>query len=123
MTPDIRVVNLKEKAGLIHELHAYKLIALLNDYQIKMVKAKREFVWHRHDETDELFLVVEGRLQIALRDTTLDVAEGELVVIPKGVDHKPICRESCTVVLIEPAGTLNTGNAGGELTDPDVVWI
>lgn len=120
---DIRVVNLKEKAGLIHELHSYKLIARLNTYQLKLVKAQREFIWHHHDNTDELFMVVEGRMQIALRDRILDVKEGEIVVIPKGVDHKPICIECCTVLLIEPEGTLNTGNAGGALTDTGISWI
>jgi mannose-6-phosphate isomerase-like protein (cupin superfamily) len=120
---DIRVVNLKEKAGLIHELHSYKLIAELNNYQVKLVKAQREFVWHHHDATDELFMVVEGRMQIALRDRTFELQEGELVVIPKGVDHKPICIERCTVLLIEPKGTLNTGNTGGALTDTGISWI
>ena len=120
---DIRVVNLKEKAGLIHELHSCKLIAELNDYPIKLVKARREFIWHHHDETDELFMVVDGTMQIVLRDRTLDLQEGELVVIPKGVDHKPICMEQRTVLLMEPKGTINTGNAGGALTDPDVSWI
>ena len=114
---------MKKKAALIRELHSYKLIAELNDYQIKLVKAKREFVWHRHDETDELFLVVEGSMQIALQNQTLDLAEGELTVIPKGVDHKPICNVECTVLLIEPNDTLNTGNAGGALTDTVLEWI
>jgi mannose-6-phosphate isomerase-like protein (cupin superfamily) len=120
---DIRVVNLKEKAGLIHELHSYKLIAQLNNYQFKLVKAQREFIWHHHDDTDELFMVVEGRMQIALSDGTLGLQEGEMVVIPKGVDHKPICSECCTVLLIEPEGTLNTGSAGGALTDTGISWI
>jgi mannose-6-phosphate isomerase-like protein (cupin superfamily) len=120
---EIRVVNLKEKANLIHELHSYKAVAQLNNYQLKLVKAKREFVWHHHDDTDELFMVIEGSMQIALRDRMLSLIEGELVVIPKGVDHKPVCRTECTVLLLEPAGTKNTGNAGGELTDDRVTWI
>lgn len=120
---DIPVVNLKQKSNLIHELHSYKLIGELNNYQIKFVKAKREFIWHHHDDTDELFMVVEGKMQIALRDRTLDLKEGELVVIPRGVDHKPVCPEQCTVLLMEPKGTCNTGNAGGDLTDREVEWI
>jgi mannose-6-phosphate isomerase-like protein (cupin superfamily) len=120
---DIRVVNLKEKAGQIHELHAYKLIARLNDYHFKLVKARREFVWHHHDKTDEMFMVIEGKMKIALRDKTLELGEGELVVIPRGVEHKPVCEELCTVLLVEPAGTTNTGNAGGSLTDTRVEWI
>ncbi|MFA5348399.1 MAG: hypothetical protein WC294_09695 [Methanoregula sp.] len=74
---DTRVVNLKEKADLIHELHSYRRIAELNDYQVRLVKARREFIWYHHDDTDELFLGVEGTMQIALRDRTLDLREGE----------------------------------------------
>ncbi|MGD0079119.1 MAG: hypothetical protein ABSB80_00545 [Methanoregula sp.] len=81
---EIRVVNLKEKAGLIRDLHAYKVIARLNDYHIKLVKARREFIWHHHDETDEMFMVIEGKMKIALRDRTLELREWELVGHPKG---------------------------------------
>jgi mannose-6-phosphate isomerase-like protein (cupin superfamily) len=88
---NIRVVNLEEKASQIKELHRYKLIAELNDYQVKLVKAKREFVWHSHPETDELFLVVEGKIQLALRDKVFDLKTGELIVVPRGIEHKPIC--------------------------------
>jgi mannose-6-phosphate isomerase-like protein (cupin superfamily) len=120
---EVRVVNLEEKAGLITELHKYKLIAELNDYQFKLVKAKREFIWHSHEDTDEMFFVVEGAMQLALRDKTFDVRKGELIVVPKGVEHKPICNMECTVMLVEPKGTLNTGSAGGPLTDTEVEWI
>ena len=120
---DIRVVNLEEKAKKIKELHTYKLIAQMNDYHFKLVKAKREFVWHKHPETDEVFMVIKGELQIALRDKTLNLGKGELTVIPRGVEHKPVCTEECIVLLIEPAGTLNTGDAGGELTDTHLEWI
>jgi mannose-6-phosphate isomerase-like protein (cupin superfamily) len=120
---DIRVVNLEEKAGLIQELHKYKLIAELNDYQFKLVKAQREFIWHSHPETDEVFFVVQGRMQLALRDQVFDLEKGEMIVVPKGVEHKPICDSLCTVMLIEPSGTLNTGNAGGPLTDAELEWI
>jgi len=120
---DIRVVNLEEKAQLIKYLHKYKLITELNDYQLKMVKAKREFVWHSHPETDELFFVVEGKMQLALRDRIFDLRTGELIVVPKGVEHRPVCETECTVMLIEPKGTLNTGNTGGPLTDTELEWI
>ena len=102
---NIRVVNLEEKASQIRELHKYKLIAELNDYQVKLVKAKREFVWHSHPETDELFLVVEGKMQLAFRDKVFDLKTGELIVVPRGIEHKPICDTQCTVMLIEPKGT------------------
>jgi mannose-6-phosphate isomerase-like protein (cupin superfamily) len=120
---DITVVNLKEKSRKIRELHSYKLVAQMNDYHFKLVRAKREFVWHRHPETDEVFMVVQGHLRIDLRYEILNLGEGDMVVIPKGVEHKPVCEEECTVLLIEPAGTLNTGDAGGVLTDTDLEWI
>jgi mannose-6-phosphate isomerase-like protein (cupin superfamily) len=120
---EIRIVNLAEKAKEIKELHKYKLVAELNDYQFKLVRAKREFVWHSHPETDEVFLVVEGKMELAFRDKTFELKRGELIVVPKGMEHKPICLEECTVMLIEPRGTLNTGSAGGALTDTDLEWI
>jgi len=120
---DISVINFEEKSRKIKELHAYKLVAQMNDYHFKLVKAKREFVWHSHAETDEVFLVIEGHLRIDLRDKPLNLKKGEMVVIPKGVEHKPSCKEECTVLLIEPAGTLNTGDAGGSLTDTTLEWI
>ncbi len=119
----IRVVNLREKASLIKELHQYKLIAELNNYQLKLVKAKREFIWHSHPETDELFFVVAGAMKLAFRDRTFDLQEGELIVVPRGIEHKPICETECTVMLFEPKGTLNTGNAEGSLTDTKLEWI
>jgi len=120
---DISVVNFKEKARKIMELHKYKIIAQMNDYQFKLVKARREFIWHKHPETDEMFMVIEGVLHIELRNKTIVLHEGEMVVIPKGTEHKPVCKDVVCCLLIEPAGTVNTGNAGGALTDSDVEWI
>lgn len=120
---EIRVVNLEKKAKMIKELNKYKLIAELNNYQFKLIRAKREFIWHSHPETDEIFFVVEGRMQLAFRDKIFDLEKGELIVVPKGIEHKPICNEECTVMLIEPEGTLNTGNSGGPLTDTELEWI
>lgn len=119
----VRVINFAEKFGKIDELHSYKLVAQMNNYQFKLVRMKREFIWHSHPETDEVFVVFGGTLEIELRDRTLSVQEGEMVVIPKGVEHKPACSEECKILLIEPAGTINTGNAGGELTDNKLEWI
>ena len=120
---ETRVVNLKDKSQLINELHQYKLIAELNNYQLKLVKAKRDFIWHSHPETDELFFVVEGKMKLAFRDRTFELKEGELIVVPKGVEHRPVCESECTIMLIEPKDTLNTGNAGGALTDTNLEWI
>lgn len=120
---DVSVVNPEEKFEKIDTLHAYKIIAQMNDYLFKLVRMKREFIWHKHDETDEVFMVVEGELQIDLRNKRLRLKKGEMVVIPKGVVHKPSCKEECKILLIEPAGTVNTGDAGGELTDTALEWI
>jgi mannose-6-phosphate isomerase-like protein (cupin superfamily) len=95
----------------------------MNDYYFKLVKAKRTFVWHRHPETDEVFICIQGSFSIELREKILDLQEGDMVVIPRDVDHRPVCPEECCVMLIEPKGTVNTGTAGGELTDTDPEWI
>lgn len=119
----ITKVNIKEKASLITELHAYKIIAQMNDYYFKLVKAKREFVWHQHPETDEVFVCIEGSFKLATREKVFEINEGEMIVVPKGVEHKPICEEECCVMLIEPKETVNTGTAGGALTDTRLEWI
>ena len=116
-------VRLAEKFALFAELFEPKVIAQLNDYQVKLARLKGEFVWHSHADTDELFLVIEGKLTIEMRDATVTLAAGELFVVPRGVEHKPYAREECKVVLIEPTGTVNTGDAGGALTAPPDVWI
>jgi len=119
----ISVINFEEKFDKIEELHSYKLIAQMNDYHFKLVKMKRDFIWHSHPETDEVFIIIDGSMQINLRDETLHLNKGEMVVIPKGIEHKPSSREECKILLIEPGGTINTGNAGGNLTDTDLEWI
>lgn len=119
----VNVVNFEEKFSKFSELHSYKVIAQMNDYYFKLVRAKREFIWHSHPETDEVFVIIDGNLQIELRDKTLKLGKGDMVVIPKGVEHKPLCEEECKVLLIEPAGTVNTGNAGGNLTDTNLEWV
>ena len=116
-------VNIREKANLIRELHAYKVIAQMNDYYFKLVKAKRDFVWHRHPETDEVFIAIEGSFKLAFRDQVVEMTEGDMIVVPKDVEHKPICEEECCVMLVEPKETVNTGNAGGPLTDTALEWI
>ena len=118
----LEVVNLEDKFGRFAEHWSPKILAQLNDYQIKAVKLQGAFVWHRHDETDELFLVTKGRLVIRFRDREITLGPGELLVVPKGVEHMPVAEEECELMLIEPAGTPNTGDAGGARTvEPD--WI
>jgi len=119
----IQKINIREKADLIKELHSYKIIAQMNDYYFKLVKAKRKFVWHQHPETDEVFVAIEGKFKLAFRDKIIDMDEGEMIVVPKGTEHKPICEDECCLMLIEPKETVNTGNAGGNLTDTNLEWI
>lgn len=120
---NISVINFAEKFEKIRELHSYKVVAQMNNYYFKMVRVKREFIWHRHPETDEVFMVFDGTLSIELREKILILRKGEMAVIPKGVEHKPFCDEECKVLLIEPAATANTGDAGGNLTDTKLEWI
>lgn len=119
----IDVVNLTEKFSLITEQWDPKIIAQLNDYQVKIAKIQGEFVWHSHPETDEVFLVVNGKLTIYLRDGDLHLEPGEMCVIPSGVEHKPAAEEECQILMVETAGTQNTGDAGGERTVEDTAWI
>ena len=119
----INVVNLADKFALVTKQWDPKVVAQLNDYHFKIAKIQGEFVWHSHPETDEVFLVVDGSLVIQLRDGVLKLGPGELCVIPKGVEHKPAAEEECQILMVEPAGTLNTGDAGGERTIEETEWI
>ena len=112
----MEVVNLEKKFGRFDEHWSPKILAKLNDYHVKAAKLRGEFVWHKHDETDELFFVTKGTLLLRFRDRDVTLGPGELLVVPKGVEHLPTAEEECEVLLIEPAGTLNTGDAGGART-------
>lgn len=120
---DIEVINFENKFEKIKNLHSYKVIAQMNNYYFKLVKMKRDFIWHQHPETDEVFIVIDGNLTIDLRDKTLTLNKFEMVVIPKGVEHKPSSKEECKILLIEPMNTINTGNVASKLTDPNLEWI
>jgi mannose-6-phosphate isomerase-like protein (cupin superfamily) len=113
---DIDVVDLSQKLALVSRHWAPKKIAGLNDYDIKVVKLVGEFVWHSHEHTDELFLVISGQLTIQFRDREITVGSGQLAVVPRGVEHRPVARDEVQALLIEPQGTVNTGGAGGPLT-------
>ena len=116
-------VNLSQKFALFQEYWSPKIAGELNDSYIKLAKLKGEFVWHLHENEDELFLVVKGQLLIKLRDRDIHLKEGEFVVIPRGVEHLPIAEEEVHVLLLEPKSTLNTGNVQNERTVTDVKWI
>jgi mannose-6-phosphate isomerase-like protein (cupin superfamily) len=109
-------VSLAEKLALFGDHWAPRTVATLNDYEIKVVKVQGDFVWHSHAGTDELFLIVKGKLRIDFRDRAVELSAGELYVVPKGVEHKPFASEECEMLLIEPRGVVNTGEAGGNLT-------
>jgi mannose-6-phosphate isomerase-like protein (cupin superfamily) len=109
-------IDLAAKLASFDDHWSPKIVARLNDYDVQLVKVKGEFVWHKHDETDDFFLVLEGRLTIQLRDRDVELREGELFVVPRGVEHCPRADDEAHVLLIEPAGTPNTGDAGGPRT-------
>lgn len=116
-------VNLRAKFNMLDAPWTPKVVAELNDYQIKVVKLSGQFVWHSHDDTDEMFLCVEGRMDIELRDGCVTLEPGELFVVPKGVAHKPVAHDGCSAVIIEPRGIVNTGASGGDLTAPNDEWL
>jgi mannose-6-phosphate isomerase-like protein (cupin superfamily) len=109
-------VDLAEKFALLRGVYEPAVVGYLNDYKLQIVKVRGPFVWHKHDETDDFFLVVRGRLTIHLRDRDIELDEGELFVVRRGVEHCPEAQEEAHVLLIEPKGTVNTGDAGGSLT-------
>ncbi len=109
-------VNLAQKFEMIQEFWRPRIIGEVNEAYVKLVKLKGEFVWHKHEREDELFLVVKGNLTIRLRDKELHLAEGELVVIPKGIEHMPVAGEEVQVILLEPKSTVNTGDVQNERT-------
>ena len=116
-------VNLAQKYTLFQDYWKPRIAGELNGQYIKRVKVKGEFVWHRHENEDELFLVVKGKLLIKLRDQDIQLEEGELVVIPKGVEHLPVAEEEVHLLLLEPKSTLNTGDVQNERTVTDEEWI
>lgn len=117
------VINLEEKFTCFSDLWSPKIIAQMNDCQFKLVRIQGEFVWHAHDDTDEVFLVLDGEMTIELRDGNVRLARGEMYVVPRGVEHRPVAAAECKIMLLEPTGTINTGQAGGDLTAADDVWI
>jgi mannose-6-phosphate isomerase-like protein (cupin superfamily) len=116
-------INFEEKFAKFSEHWSPRIIAQMNDYHFKIVKVQSEFVWHDHPETDEVFMVLKGRLEIQFRDARVIVREGEMFVVPKGLEHKPAAEEECHILLVEPAGTINTGEIVNERTATNDVWI
>jgi mannose-6-phosphate isomerase-like protein (cupin superfamily) len=117
------VINFADKLKLIDDHWSPRVVAEMNDYQFKVVKVQGEFVWHDHPDTDETFIVLDGELTIELRDGPVTLGPGEMYVVPKGVEHRPVAPAEVQMLLIEPRGVTNTGDAGGELTAERDVWI
>ncbi|WP_076925939.1 cupin domain-containing protein [Pseudoalteromonas sp. EB27] len=116
-------INFKEKFTKFTDHWSPRIIAEMNDYQFKLVKVEGEFVWHDHPDTDEVFIVIEGCLNIEFRDGVVTLESGEMFVIPKGIEHKPIATSECKIMIVEPKGVVNTGDSGSELTAEDDVWV
>jgi mannose-6-phosphate isomerase-like protein (cupin superfamily) len=120
---ELESINFEEKFSKFTSHWSPKIIAQMNDYHFKIVKFQGEFVWHRHDDTDEVFIVLDGEMSIAFRDGSVKLKSGEMFVVPHGAEHKPFADKECKAMLVEPAGTINTGDAGGKMTADDNVWI
>jgi len=116
-------INFQEKLTKFSEQWLPKIIAQMNDYHFKVVKIQGEFVWHDHPETDEVFIILKGQLEIQFRDGNVLLNEGEMFVVPKGLEHKPVAEKECHILLVEPVGTVNTGEVVNEKTAPNDVWI
>ena len=116
-------INIKEKLIKINEYWSPKVIAEMNNYQFKLAKVKGESIWHSHDSTDEVFIIIDGKMNIELRDETIKLSKGEMYVVPKGVEHKPYAEKECQIMLIEPKGVVNTGKIKNKYTSPNDIWI
>ncbi len=116
-------INFAVKFDHFDDHWAPRVIAAMNDYQFKLVRVEGDFVWHAHDDTDEAFIVIDGELRIEFRDGAVTLAAGEMYVVPRGVEHRPRAARETRLLLIEPKDVVNTGDAGGELTADNDVWV
>lgn len=118
-----KVINFSNKLSKFEDVWSPRVIAEMNDYQFKLAKIHGEFVWHSHQETDETFIVLKGEMSIHLRDGEINLKEGEMYVVPKGIEHKPFSEDECHILLIEPQGVVNTEGVESELNYENNVWI
>ena len=117
-------INLKEKFSQFTKHWAPRVIAEMNDYQFKLAKVQGDFIWHHHLDTDETFFVIKGKLTIEFKNGKVDIEEGEMYIVPKGVEHKPMASKECQIMIIEPKGVINTGNKmDSELKSDNDVWV
>ena len=116
-------ININKKLQKFSDRWSPKVIAEMNDYQFKLVKIKDDFIWHQHEDTDEVFIVLDGTIFIEFENETIQIDEGEMIVVPKGVRHKPYAKKEAKIMLVEPSGVVNTGDKRDELTAPNDQWI
>lgn len=119
----MKKINLISKYKKITEHWSPKVVAEMNDYQFKLAKIKNDFIWHSHEDTDETFIVIEGKINIEFEDETVELSEGEMIVVPKGKKHRPYADKEAKIMLIEPKGVRNTGDIVSDLTSDDNQWI
>tara|TARA_B100000953_G_scaffold60122_1_gene47764 strand:- start:608 stop:988 length:381 start_codon:yes stop_codon:yes gene_type:complete len=120
---DMKKINIKSKFEKFSDIWAPKVIAEMNNYQFKLVKIKNDFVWHQHEDTDEVFFVIEGKMNIEFEDSMVELNEGEMLVVPKGKKHKPFAENQAKIMLVEPKDVVNTGEQESELTAKNDDWI
>jgi len=120
---NFEAINFKNKLTKFSEHWSPHVIAEMNDYQFKLVKVEGEFVWHDHPDTDEVFIVIEGSLNIEFRDGRVRLESGEMFVIPKGIEHKPTADCECKIMIVEPKGVINTGDSDSALTAKNDIWV
>jgi len=119
----MKKINLKEKFSKFTKKWSPRVVAKMNNYQFKIAKIKGEFVWHDHKDTDETFIVMEGEMSIKFRHGEVKLSEGEMFVVPKGVEHKPCAENECKILVIEPRGVINTGDTTNKFTMKEDIWI
>ena len=119
----MKKINLKSKFQEFTDQWSPKVIEEMNDYQFKLVKIENDFTWHKHDDTDETFLVIEGKMGIEFEDQTIELSEGEMIVVPKGIKHKPYADKEAKIMIIEPKGVTNTGDVTNDFTAENDKWV
>ena len=119
----MKKINLKSKFQEFTDQWSPKVIEEMNDYQFKLVKIENDFTWHKHEDTDETFLVVEGKMGIEFEDQTIELSEGEMIVVPKGIKHKPYADKEAKIMIIEPKGVTNTGDVTNDFTAENDQWV
>ncbi|WP_431091330.1 cupin domain-containing protein [Paenibacillus sp. 8b26] len=118
-----QAINLNDKLSKFKDHWSPKVIGEMNDYQFKLVKIVGDFVWHDHQDTDEVFIVIEGEMFIDFRDGQVKISQGEMFIVPRGVEHKPFAEKECHIMLVEPRGVVNTGGTESKLTATNDIWI